>query len=148
MTNTATTDAFQDGSESLPGFKFANLGDKVTGQITAMRQVKDIDLDGIQRKWPNGDDRMVWVFDLDTDEDGDADQALWVRGNMYTAIREALKAAGVPTVGAIIRVEHSELGTPPAKGMNAPKLFTCKAKAGPPLKPPTDAFSGADSEPF
>ena len=136
------SDPFQEGSESLPGIKFTDIGDKVTGQITAIRQARDLDINGEQRKWPNGDDRMVWVFDMDTDEDGQADHALWVRGNMYTVVREALKEANVPTVGALVRIEHHALGTPPAKGMNAPKLFTCKAKAGPPLKPKADAFSG------
>ena len=135
-------DPFQEGGDSLPGIKFTDVGDKATGQIIAMRQVVDKDINGVVRKWSNGDDRMVWVFDLDTTGDGVADSSLWVRGNMYTAIREALKDAGIPTVGAMIQVTHHALGTPPSKGMNPPKLFTCKAKAGPPIKAPADPFSG------
>lgn len=149
MTDT-TTDAFQSGGDSLPGFKFSEVGDKVQGQITAMRQVEDRDLDGEIRTWPNGDTRMVWVFDLDTTGTGEADTSLWVRGNMYTAIRDALKDAGIATLGAQIQVSHHALGDPPKKGYHPPKLFTAKAKAGPPLRPPTDAFSGPadDEEPF
>lgn len=147
-----TNDPFQSGSDSLPGFKFTKVGDKLTGQIIDARQVPDRDLDGTVRKWNDGSDRTVWVFDVDTDGDGDADHSLWVRGNMFTAIRDALRAAAVPTVGAMIQVEHHALGTPPQKGYAAPKLFTCKAKAGPALKPKTDPFSNpagaGDEEPF
>lgn len=141
------TDPFQSGGDSLPGFKFTTVGDKLTGQIIEARQVPDRDLDGTVRKWNDGTERTVWVFDVDTDNDGVADHSLWVRGNMFTAIREALKAAGVATVGAVVQVEHHALGTPPQKGYSAPKLFTAKAKAGPPLKPKADAFTDSE-EPF
>ena len=148
-----TDDPFQDGGDSLPGIKFSDVGDTVTGQIIAMRQVEDRDLDGVVRTWTNGDTRMVWVFDLDTTGTGEADSSLWVRGNMYTVIREALKAGGVPTCGAKIRLTHHALGKPPQRGYSAPKLFECVAKVGPALKAPADAFSGAgrmadDEEPF
>jgi len=142
-----TTDPFLAGGDSLPGVKFANVGDTITGQIIEARQVPDRDLEGNVRKWDNGDDRTVWVFDLDTDSDGAADQSLWVRGNMFTAIKAALIEAGVSTQGAVVKVTHHALGDPPKKGYHAPKLFECKAKAGPPLRPKTaDAFT--DEAPF
>jgi len=140
-------DPFLDGGDSLPGFKFANVGDKLTGQIIEARQVPDRDLEGNVRKWDNGDERTVWVFDVDTDSDGTADHSLWVRGNMFTVIREALREAGVGTVGASIQVTHHALGEPPKKGYHPPKLFTAKAKAGPPIKVKVDSFVD-DSEPF
>lgn len=140
MTNT-TIDPFQAGGDSLPGFKFANVGDRLTGQIVDMRQVDDRDLDGNVRTWDNGDPRKVWVFDVDTNKDGDADVSLWVRGNMYTVIRDALKAAAIPTVGAMISVVHDRVGDPPKKGYHPPKLFSAQAQAGPPLKPKADPFS-------
>lgn len=144
-----TDDPFQSGGESLPGYKFENVGDKLVGQITDMRQVNDLDMDGEQRYWDAAktQPKLVWAFDIDTDEDGVADHALWVRGNMYTALREALKEAGVATVGAVISLTHHALGEPPKKGYHAPKLFTAKAKAGPPLRPKVDAFSNAN-DPF
>ena len=143
-----TDDPFQTGGDSLPAIKLAEVGDKCTGQIITARQVEDRDIDGTVRHWDNGDTRMVWVFDLDTDGDGQADGSLWVRGNLYTAIRDALKTAEVPTVGAMIAVTHHALGTPKVKGYHPPKLYTAKAKAGPPIKPPADPFSGGDDEPF
>lgn len=150
------TDEFQSGGDSLPGVKFTNIGDKVTGQIIDARKRPDLDMDGKQRYWDEAktQPREVWVFDLDTTGTGEADSSLWVRGNMYTVIRDALKDAGILTVGATIRVEHHALGDPPKKGYAAPKLFTAKAKAGPPLRPPVDAFSGGggsvadEEEPF
>ena len=143
-----TTDPFLAGGDSLPAAKFPNVGDKVTGQILDARQVVDKDIDGVIQRWDNNDERKVWVFDLDTDEDGVADHTLWVKGNMYTVVREALKTANVATVGAKIRLTHHALGEPKKKGYNPPKLFTCEAKAGPPIKV-RDTFTADDtSEPF
>lgn len=142
--STQTDDPFLAGGESLPGAKFENVGDTLVGQIVSIRQTKDIDLEtGVQKTWDNGDPRMVWVFDICTACDGgEADQSLWVRGNMYTATKEAIKAAGIGTVGAIIKLTHHDLGTPKKKGFKPPKLFTCQAKAGPPIKPPAaDPFA-------
>ena len=39
-------DPFQEGGDSLPGIKFTDVGDKATGQIIAMRQVVDKDING------------------------------------------------------------------------------------------------------
>lgn len=141
MTN---NDPFLAGGESLPGIKFENVGDTITAQIVGLRQAKDMDVEtGLQKTWPNGDPRMVWVFDMCTAADGGpADACLWVRGNIYTVTKEAIKEAGIGTLGAVIKLTHSDLGTPPKKGLRAPKLFTCKAKAGPPIKPPAaDPFA-------
>ena len=142
------TDPFQAGTDSLPALKFENVGDKHTGQITDARQVPDRDLDGNVRTWANGDPRSVWVFDVDTDNDGIADHSMWVKGNLYKVLLDALKEAGINTIGAVIQVEHHEVGIPKQKGYNGAKLFTAKAKAGPPLKPKADAFTGGDEEPF
>ena len=144
-----SADPFQAGGESLPSFKFANVGDELTGQIVGAKEVDDRDLEGELRTWPNGDPRKVWVFDLDLNADGQADASLWVRGNMFTVLRAALKEAEVATIGALIRLKHHALGEPAKKGYNAPKLFECKAKAGPALKPQVaDPFSGDRDESF
>lgn len=143
-----TTDPFLAGGDSLPGFKFANVGDKLVGQITEARQVDDRDMDGSPRTWDNGDPRKVWVFDIDTDADGVADHSLWVRGNLYSVLRAAIADAGIPTVGAMISVEHHALGEAKKRGYHPPKLFTAKAKAGPALKPKADAFAGDSNDDF
>jgi hypothetical protein len=76
----------------------------------------------------------VFVFDLDTDGDGHADHSLWVRGNMVTALRQALADAGLkPSDHPKVTVKFHQLGEPKSKGFAAPKLF--KAKAEPGVKP-------------
>lgn len=141
MTNTQDHDPFA-GGDSFPSIKFATVGDTVTGQIVAAKTVEDRDIDGTVRTWPNGDPRKVIVLELDTNADGVADASLWVKGNLYTAMKEALKAAELPTVGATVKVTHHALGTPSVKGYNAPKLFTVQLKpaAADPGPFPDDSF--------
>lgn len=143
---TTQTDPFL-GGDSLPGASFPNVGDSITGQIVDMRQIDDKEPNGNVRKWDNGDTKKVWVFDLDTNQDGTADTSLWVRGHMYTVVREALRAAGLSTLGTIIKVTHSGLGEKKL-GMNPAKLYTCQAKPGPVLVPKNDPFAGDSEEPF
>lgn len=143
-----TTDPFLDGGDSLPVLKFPDVGDSHTFQIIAARQVQDRNIDGDLLTWDDGKPRMVWVFDVDTSASGGpADASLWVKGNLYTVIREALKDAKLGTVGAVVKATHHALGEPKKKGFHAPKLFEAKAKPGPAIKPPTDAFTG-DEEGF
>lgn len=143
-------DPFLSGGDSLPALKFPNVGDSHTFQIIDARQVQDRNIDGDLLTWDDGKPKMVWVFDVDTNAaGGPADASLWVKGNLYTVTREAIKTAGVGTVGAVLKVTHHALGEPRKKGYNAPKLFEAKAKAGPAIKPPADDFTGGDeSEPF
>ena len=134
--NEKTGDPFLDGGSSLPGVKFETVGDTFTGQLIDSREVPDIDLDGTQRTWANGEPKNVWVFDLDsTCSGGPADYSLWLRGNLFSAVREAMKTAGLTRdKHPILSIKHSALGEPPKKGYHAPKLFEAKAKQGPPIK--------------
>ena len=146
---TTTTGPFRDGTNSLPALKFPDVGDTHTFQIIEARQVQDRNIDGDLLTWDDGKPKMVWVFDVDTTlSGGPADASVWVKGNLYTVIREALKAADVPTVGAVVKVTHHALGEPKKKGYNAPKLFEAKAKQGPPIKPKADAFTDDTEDVF
>lgn len=123
-------DNFLTESNSLPAVTLKEVGDRVEGTILQTRKLEDRDLDGEVRTWPNGDIKHVWVFDLDT---GNEQQALWVRGNMVTAIRDASKAANITNlIGAKLVLEHHALGEPKQKGYNAPKLFRAKITAAQP----------------
>lgn len=123
-------DNFLTESNSLPAVSFREVGDRVEGTITNTRKLEDRDMDGELRTWPNGDPKHVWVFDLDTD---DGAHALWVRGNMVTAIREAAQKSGVSNmVGARLTVEHHDLGEPSKKGYNPAKLYRAKIEAAAP----------------
>jgi hypothetical protein len=66
--------------------------------------------------------------------DGKADWAVWVRGNMVTAVREAMRTAGLkPSDRPILTIKHTELGEPTKKGYSPPKLFKAKAEAAKPI---------------
>jgi hypothetical protein len=143
------SDPFLDGGSGLPVLKFADVGDGHKFQVVDAKQQRDTDLEGNVRTWPNGDERMVWVFEVDTTCTGSpADARVFMRGNLFTVVREALKAANVGTIGAVIEAKHHALGEPTKKGYSPPKLFKARASAGPAIKPPTDDFVGADEDPF
>jgi hypothetical protein len=114
------------GGSSAASVSFPNLGDTVTGVVTAIDQRDDTKPDGVVKRWPDGKPMAVFIFTLDTD---DGPQALWVRGHMVTAIREAAAAAGLKTViGSELTIKHHDLGEE-RKGFARAKLF--KAKFGP-----------------
>ena len=144
-----TTDPFLDGGNSLPALKFPNVGDSHTFQIIDVRERQDRSIDGDLLTWDDGKPKMVWVFDVDTTASGGpADASLFVKGNLYTVIRQALKDANVATIGAVVKATHHAVGEPKKKGFTPPKLFEAKAKPGPAIKPPSDAFTGDSEEPF
>lgn len=125
-------DDFTAGSASLPAVKFTEVGDTVSGQILDGRKLEDRTPAGELKTWSNGDPKHVFVFDIDTDNDGIADHALWVRGNMVTALRAALADAGLkPSDRPKITIKHHELGEPTQRGYAPPKLFKAKAEPGP-----------------
>ena len=118
------SDDFLAGGESLPAAKLTNIGDKVTGVIKQTRKLEDRDLNGDLRTWPNGDPKHVFVFDLETT---DGAQALWVRGQMVSAIKEAAREAKVTNlIGATLDLQHHALGEIKQKGYNAPKLYRAR----------------------
>jgi len=121
-------DDFLSTSNSLPAVSFRDVGDRAEGVITNTRKLEDRDMDGELRTWPNGDPKHVWVFDLDT---ADGAVAVWVRGNMVTAIKEAAAKAKVSTmIGSKLTIEHHALGEPAKKDYNTPKLYRAKMEAG------------------
>lgn len=121
------------GSQSLPAFKFAAVGDTVSGQILDGTKLEDRRPDGTTVTWDDGSPKFVWVFQLDTTGDGVADTSLWVRGNMVKALKEAMSAAGLkPSDRPKITVKHHELGET-RKGYSPAKLY--KAKVEPAPKP-------------
>lgn len=129
MTN---ADDFMSGGDSLPAFKFADVGDTVKGQVLDVKKLEDRAPDGTPKTWSNGDPMHVWVFELDTDGTGRADTALWVRGNMVTAIKGALAEAGLkPSAKPMLTVKHHALGEAKSKGYAPPKLYRAKAEPAP-----------------
>ena len=122
------------GGDKLPAHKFDSIGDTISGTVTDVTKLEDRTPDGTAKTWPNGDPMHVWVFTMDTTGNGTGDTVLWVRGNMVTAIRQALADAGLkPSDRPKLTVKHHAVGEPKSKGYAPPKLF--KAKAEPSPKP-------------
>ena len=126
-------DDFITGGDSLPAFKFTDVGDTVTGVVRNVTKLEDRAPDGTAKTWSNGDPMHVFVFDLDTTGNGTADVAVWARGNMVKALREAFNTAGLkPSDHPKVTIKHHELGEPTRKGYHPPKLFKAKAEAAQP----------------
>lgn len=125
-------DDFLAGGSSSPAVKFTNIGDKVVGKVISVTKLEDRDPYGETKRWPNGDPKHVYVFELETDE---GTQSLWVRGQMIKAVREAAKAANVTEMtGCTVAVQFHALGESRTKGFQAPKLYKAQVK---PATPPS-----------
>jgi hypothetical protein len=114
--------------------KFPTIGTKVTGRIIRdpeARQQTDIQT-GDPLTFANGDPRMQIVVQLATDErdasidDDNGDRALYIKGNMLNAVREAVRRAGAKglEVGGTLTIVYSGDGEAKTRGFNAPKLYT------------------------
>lgn len=132
-------------TSSAPALKFAEIGETHAITVRKVDQKVDTDLDGEIKTWPNGDPMHVFVFNGES-ETGEP-VALWVRGNMVKAIREATTKAGLPSViNAKVTVRFTALGEDKGKGKKPAKLFAAKVEAAAPPAA-ADPFSD-DDEPF
>lgn len=123
-------DEFLTSGNSLPSVKLSEVGDMISGKIIAAKKLEDKEMNGEVRRWSNGDPKFVWVFDIEINGEP---QALWVRGNLVTAIREAASTAKITSlVGCKLTVKHHALGEVKTKGYNAPKLYKVKIEASEP----------------
>jgi hypothetical protein len=115
------------GGGGAPAVKFEAPGDTVSGIVTKVDKRIDSTPDGTTKTWPDGSPMHVFIFTLDTD---DGERSLWVRGNMVTAVREAVRNAGLPgPLNTRLTVRFTEVGEPKAKGYSGAKLFKAKCEA-------------------
>lgn len=119
-------DDFLSSGSSRPAVKLADVGDIITGVVREISKLEDKEINGEIRRWPNGDPKHVYVFNIDINGE---EHSLWVRGQMVTAIREAASSANVKNlVGCKLTVKHTGLGEVKQKGYNAPKLYKAKVE--------------------
>jgi hypothetical protein len=118
------------------GFKFDAIGATVKGEIVSadLQQQRDIKT-GEPLTWDSGEPRMQVKIVIATDaRDSDEDnghRAIYVKGQMQQAVREAVRSAGATAleVGGTLAVRYDGDGEPTKRGFNAPKLYKAKYEA-------------------
>lgn len=121
-------------------YKFDTLNATAKGTIVSldMQQQRDIK-NGQPKYWDEAKTQpmMQLRIVLQTDErDGDDDngqRAIYVKGNMQQAVRDAIKAAGAEKIeeGGTLAVQYYANGQATTVGFNPPKLY--KAQYKPPV---------------
>lgn len=117
----------------LAAAKFPTIGTSITGRIVRkpeVRQQTHIET-GEPLTFANGDPRMQIIVSLATEEreadnpDDDGERALYIKGNMLGAIRDAVRKASAKglEVGGVLTVAYIADGEKKNKAFNAPKLY-------------------------
>lgn len=117
----------------LASAKFPTIGTSITGRLVRnpeARQQTHIET-GEPLTFANGDPRMQIVVSLATDErdpdneDDDGERALYIKGNMLAAVRDAVRKAGAKglEVGGTLTVTYVGDGERKNRAFNAPKLY-------------------------
>lgn len=125
-------------SGGAPAFKFENIGDTVKGEVVSAEARQQTDYaTGDLKTWKDGKPMMEVVVTLQTDlrNDGDDDgqRRIFVRGQMTTALRDALKAANARLEpGGTLAVQFT--GTKPSetRGFQPAKQFVAQYVPGAP----------------
>lgn len=139
MTTTATDFLMGGGSTSA---KFPEVGTTVTGTIARepeVQQQRDFSTSEL-KFWDDGKPMQQLQVVLATDErdpsvaDDDGERALYVKGNLLKAVREAIRKAGAKglDVGGTLSVTYAADGEASKRGFSPPKLYT--AVYTPPVK--------------
>lgn len=133
---------------TAPSFKFPTPGTTIKGWFLDGDRLPDTDLDGQPRLWADGTPRHVYVLTILT-PDGDT-VAVWARGRMWQAIREAVATGGGWANGGRITITYTGDGEPTKPGYAPPKLFTATWKPPaddwtPPPPPPPPATTNDDN---
>jgi len=119
---------------AIPGVKFGNPGDSVTGVVTAKepRQQTDPKTSALLY-WPDRRPKMMVIVTLlvqDATEDDPGVRNLYVRGYMQQAIRDALREEKMAdlAIGSTLQVTFT--GTDPPKGsIEGAKRYVAKVTA-------------------
>lgn len=118
--------------ESIPTFKFEQIGDSVEGVVVKQEASQQTDVaTGESLFWDDGRPRMQVVYVLLTAlndpniEDDDGRRRVFVKSDMMRAVRDAVKHVGRRKIvnGATLAIRYAADGVPPRKGLSAPKLY-------------------------
>lgn len=154
------TQSISMGGGGSPAFKFASVGDTLEGEIIDLEERQAVDVDSNEPLfWPNGNPKMEIVVTLETpymagegispekfNGEDDGKRRIWLRSNLYTAVRDAVKEAGASSldVGGVLKVRFDSLGERKKPTHNPPKLFRAKYT----VPPPASVSMGSDDSDF
>lgn len=124
-------------ASGVPSFKFTTIGATAKGIIESLDMQQQNDFESGAPLWwdenktqPKMQLRIVLATDEHDGEDDDGRRAIYVKGEMQKAVRDAIKAAGADKIeeGGTLAVQYHADGEPPKKGMNKPKLYKAQYK--------------------
>ncbi len=134
-------------ASGVPSFKFEKHDDTARGPIVSLEMQQQRDFTSqAPLVWDDGRPRMQLKIVVATDQsdggDDNGHRAIYVKGNMQGAVRDAIKKAGVAKieVGGTLAVRYTGDGEPPKKGLNAPKEYKAK------YEPPTEATTAVAAD--
>lgn len=136
----------------VPSAKFKNHRDEIVGVIldTSVRQQTDFE-SGELLYWQDGKPRMQLVITLQTELneelDDDGQRRIYAKGQMLTAIREAVKKAGAKGIaeGGKLFVRYVSDAEPKRRGLSGEKQYIARY-AVPEVMVPDDAPDFDDSD--
>jgi hypothetical protein len=134
--------------------KFPDPGTTVAGTIARepeVQQQRDFTT-GEPKFWEDGKPMQQLQVILATSErdpsvpDDDGQRAVYVKGNMLKAVREAIRKSGADgiKVGGTLQVTYTGDGDTSRRGMNPPKLYA--ATYTPPTTAAANEFLGGNGE--
>lgn len=119
-------------------FKFDSAGVTAKGTIVSleMQQQRDIK-NSLPKFWDDAKTqpmmqlRIVLQTDERDGEDDDGQRAIYVKGNMQQAVRDAVKTAGASQIeeGGTLAVQYVKDGVPTNVGFNPPKEYRAQYAA-------------------
>lgn len=136
----ATSFLMNAGTKS---FKFDQHGAVAKGTVVSLEMQQQRDIKSGQPKWwddaktqPMMQLRVVLETEERDGEDDDGHRAIYVKGQMQAAVRDAIKAAGATTIeeGGTLAVQYVKDGTATTIGFNPPKEYAAQYK--PPANQP------------
>lgn len=141
MTQTADANAFLMAS-GVKSFKFDQPNVTAKGPIVGldMQQQRDIK-DNSLKFWNDGNPmmqlRVVLQTELHDDDNDDGQRAIYVKGEMQKAVRDAIRNAGASQieVGGTLAVQYTGDGEKTSPAFNPPKLY--RAQYQPPVQAPS-----------
>lgn len=119
----------------VPSFKFTDIGATAKGTIVSLDMQQQNDFESGAPLWwddaktqPKMQLRIVLATDEHDNADDNGHRAIYVKGQMQQAVRDAIKKAGADKIeeGGQLAVKYTSNGEPPKKGLNPPKQFVAQ----------------------